>query len=1312
VSINNPQINSLRSTFLLDTVSSRQSNTDWIDLVGSIGTYGWFSGGAPANYSNVDRIDFANDTASPSARGNLPFGMLLHTAAGNANYGWIACGNNPGNNSLVHRIDYANDSPTSPSPRGPLSVGRSVPIATANSNYGWFSGGVPGPLSRVDRIDFANDSPAISSIRGPLSVARGYSAATGNANYAWLNGGELNISTVDRIDYSTDSPTSASPRGPLSNSISYSGAGTGNANYGWFAGGQTPGNPGGNATVSRIDFANDTTTGTARGLLAVARYQLAAAGNANFGWLAAGSNTGADFSHVDRIDFANDSPTASSQRAVLPFVRRGGAGSSNYVKPLIVPRSATSINPGAGTVAVGNANYGWFGGGTTVPAPAVSIVDRIDFSNDSPTSASPRGPLSQARGNLASASNANYGWFAGGYLDIPNTYSTVDRIDFANDSPSSASPRSNLNKIRWLMAATSNANYGWFGGGQGPSAATFSDIYRIDFANDSPASGSPRGPLNVDRITSAATGNANYGWFGGGSTPGPVVSSVDRIDYANDSPAAASSRGPLSSSRFAHAAAGNANYGWFAAGGGPLSTVDRIDFSNDSPTSASARGILSQTRSYLCATSNANYGWFSGGRTPAPVTSFSIVDRIDFSNDSPTAASPRGVLSTARYTAGASSNYVKSTFPIMLGDAENYGSLFGGKSYGWFGGGQTASPGSTSSTDRIDFSNDSPTSASIRGPISAASYQAATGNANYGWFGGGYSPTAISSIVNRIDFTNDSPTAASPRGPLSSARYFLAAISNANFGWWGGGGVPAQVSTVDRIDFANDSPASASPRGPLSASRWASAATGNANYGWFAGGSSPSVPSNYSIVDRVDFSNDSPTSASRRGPLSLARPYLVALSNSQYGWWAGGNTGSNYSNVDRIDFSNDSPTSASPRGPLSLARYSLASSGNANYGWVAGGVAGANRSIVDRIDYSNDTNTASLRGPLSSERARHSATSNYVKTSSVSITNTGFSVPQYAKTVNPVGIGGTYGWVISGYLLPAPARQSTISRIDFSNDTGASSVRGPLPVSTFGVGGVSNSSYGWSAGGFSSLSTIYRIDYSNDSPTSASQKSNLPTPLQDSGSVSNAYYGWFGAGNGPTILSSVSRLNFSNDLVNPSVRASLSVTRYLLTAAGNNNYGWFAGGSLSLFSTPGNSLTSVERIDFNNDSPTSSSPRGNLTVARAGVSASSNANYGWFSGGQTTQGTNISSVERIDFSNDSPTSASTRGPLSSARYLLAAAGNNNYGWFAGGAISSGPTAYSTVDRIDYSNDSPTAATPRGTLNTTLWYMGSTSNYVK
>jgi hypothetical protein len=70
------------------------------------------------------------------------------------------------------------------------------------------------------------------------------------------------------------------------------------------------------------------------------------------------------------------------------------------------------------------------------------------------------------------------------------------------------------------------------------------------------------------------------------------------------------------------------------------------------------------------------------------------------------------------------------------------------------------------------------------------------------------------------------------------------------------------------------------------------------------------------------------------------------------------------STVDRIDFSNDSST-ASVRGPLSLARRDLAATGNSNYGWFGGGINFHPLSTVDRIDFSNDSATASVRGPLS-----------------------------------------------------------------------------------------------------------------------------------------------------------------------------------------------------------------------------------------------------------------------------------------------------------------------------------------------------------
>ena len=150
----------------------------------------------------------------------------------------------------------------------------------------------------------------------------------------------------------------------------------------------------------------------------------------------------------------------------------------------------------------------------------------------------------------------------------------------------------------WSSAQT----HGWFGGGFSGSAP-LSTVDRIDFSNDL-ATASPRGPLSSARKALAATGNTNYGWFGGGS-PGPLAT-VDRINFSNDS-VSASVRSSLSSARYSLAATGNSNYGWFGGGYPVVGTVDRINFSNDFAT-ASPRGSLTSARGYLAATSNTPIG--------------------------------------------------------------------------------------------------------------------------------------------------------------------------------------------------------------------------------------------------------------------------------------------------------------------------------------------------------------------------------------------------------------------------------------------------------------------------------------------------------------------------------------------------------------------------------------------------------------------------------------------------------------------------------------------------------------------------------
>ena len=141
-----------------------------------------------------------------------------------------------------------------------------------------------------------------------------------------------------------------------------------------------------------------------------------------------------------------------------------------------------------------------------------------------------------------------------------------------------------------------DTSYGHFGGG-----ANLSTIDRIDYSND--LAQTRRSFLTLGRTYLGATGNSNFGYFGGGSsTPGtPVYSTVDRIDYANDTTTAIA-RGSLSTTFSGLAATGNSNFGYFGTG-----SIDRIDYSNDTAT-GSLRGVLSSTRQFLAATSAAANG--------------------------------------------------------------------------------------------------------------------------------------------------------------------------------------------------------------------------------------------------------------------------------------------------------------------------------------------------------------------------------------------------------------------------------------------------------------------------------------------------------------------------------------------------------------------------------------------------------------------------------------------------------------------------------------------------------------------------------
>jgi hypothetical protein len=893
-----------------------------------------------------------------------------------------------------------------------------------------------------------------------------------------------------------------------------------------------------------------------------------------------------------------------------------------------------------------------------------------------------------------------FGYFGGGG---PTTTSVVDRIDYSNDT-ATASVRGPLSLAKFSLAATGNSNFGYFGGGV-TNPGPVSIVDRIDYSNDS-ATASVRGPLSLVINGSAATGNSNFGYFGGGVTTLGRVSIVDRIDYSNDS-ATVAVRGPLSLSRDRLAATGNSNFGYFGGGYSTsnVSIIDRIDYKNDSVISI-LRSNLSLNNRALAATGNSNFGYYGGGAVPALL---SKVDRIDYSNDTQNALS-RGNLNSGTNNLTASGN----------------------SNFGYFGGGKFGVNSTT--VERIDYSNDTVV-ASIRGPLSntSRSLLASTSSHNfggspisqYGVFPKPFVYFGVGGLTRRFDFSNDTSASVS-RTSIFVGSFKQKATGNSNYAWIGGGVFPVS-SRVYRFDYSNDN-AGGVQRGPLSAARGYFAATGNYNFGYFSGGADVPGPNTFSIVDRIDYSNDNVT-ALRRGSLSVVNSEHTGVSNLSYGYFIGGSPApATKSWVERINYSNDN-ASTSYRSPLQNSRRLLASSGNLNFAYVSGGdVGGTVNSIVERIDYASDTSATSVRGPLSLARRELAGTGN---------SNFGY-----------FGGGDT----------PSASR-STVDRIDYSNDTATATSRTTISVSKtdYGISPLTPSSafspdqlirgtsdtdfqptstffdiqsmrriqdttnasvkkrvlgsYGYFYQAYSTTNTnlpIWRVDISNDLVAPPVRSSTSSDATQVFGGFGNNNYGYIAGGGGFNVplQSYTQRLEYSNDTSTMTVRGNLNENKGLETAGLNSSsFGYICGGQ-----NPGGIASSISRMDFSNDT-TQGLRKGQLTIARSVIDGISTKSYGYLgSGGPGIfQGSNTR-VDRVDFSNDS-VNANIKGPLNYERGRYASAGNYVYGYFAGGRIPGSPGSgiiVSHIERITYANDLVVASN-RGNLNTTKNIFSAFSN---
>ena len=162
-------------------------------------------------------------------------------------------------------------------------------------------------------------------------------------------------------------------------------------------------------------------------------------------------------------------------------------------------------------------------------------------------------------------------------------------------------------------AATGNSDAGYFGGGfPGPSPAGSTAIDKLSYSSETTVQ-VPGASFPVGHRDFAATGNQTNGYFSGGDGP---TSKTDKITYASDTTAPVPGAN-LSVPRAQPGATGNSTHGYFAGGWlpGASSTVEKITYSSDTTALVPGSGAnLSVARYRFTATGNSTHGYFAGGQ--------------------------------------------------------------------------------------------------------------------------------------------------------------------------------------------------------------------------------------------------------------------------------------------------------------------------------------------------------------------------------------------------------------------------------------------------------------------------------------------------------------------------------------------------------------------------------------------------------------------------------------------------------------------------------------------------------------------------
>jgi hypothetical protein len=919
--------------------------------------------------------------------------------------------------------------------------------------------------------------------------------------------------------------------------------------------------------------------------------------------------------------------------------------------------------------------YGYFAGGLTggTVSSGVNYIDRLNFSNDTPTLLGSSNLFYARTGTVGISGAVTRAYFMGGLkADLSGITNYTDVFDYDSETTSISNSADLKTKRDTAIGVSEGLTKGYIAGGDTSASVNVKSTEKIVFSTDTTVASTSLELANAKVDGCGLDGSSTRGYLLGGYTSA-VSATTEYIDYSNDTKINA---GPavLSVARSGCGGIAATEAKGYVCGGenGATSTLyaitDIIDFATGSRSNNASANLDRQVAGSAGTSNRQSAGFIGGGVTDSGsgLIITNAIDKMSFTTDSSSTIGSTFAVGRNGWSAVA-----KLCRPLT-GD----GGYFVGGSYDWDG----FFASYTATTDKVIFSADTSMAMTTANLTQARdSFASINGTQYRGYFAGGYDESFVN-LTEKLIYANEYTSAATTANLTSPTHGACGLTDGYTKGYVIGGYQKSESVITDKIykiTYSTNETISQLTTARLATGlAYLASVSDNKTQGYLAGGLAGTVKIDSCGV--MNFSQDTLTELTSKY-LSSPRSELAGLDgNSTKGYFAGGDT-ANYKSVTNMDI-------------LTYATGSFAHSNEAKYNLqtLKAGLAGVSER-KSKGYFGGGSSGVFVTSPLTDKVSF--ATGVVTATETANLTRSRTYLGGVSKITDTINNDGAY--FVGGYT--ASPNTKITEKIIYAGDISIYPYTANLEQNRAYLAGISNPDVaGYIAGGTSSLITSFvpvntmdKITYATDQRSAVGSLVLPASTYGLAGCSGSKDEGYFGGGNTGALTNKIYVFDYATEQIELMSIDTLDSNRaFVACISDGHSKGYWAGGK--------GGLGSVKTIEVQDIATGTLSSTGTfiLSADTSNVTGSDgNGIEGFFAGGLLSTGaTKVINV----LSYTTGTFLATNPQLSLAKHSMGGAANNdNKGYFSGGSSKSDATSFikktEIIEHITYAMSTPKSA---------------------